>query len=90
MFVMRSPSRWAPGLMRLSLAALLLCGAMVGAAQARIWVGVGIPLFVSSRRRSGRRHITRRRYYYGPPAGYPPPGNTFSYTPGQPSKAWRL
>jgi hypothetical protein len=84
MFVMRSPSRWAPGLMRLSLAALLLCGAMVGAAQARIWVGVGIPLFVPPVVVGPPAYYPPPPYYYGPPAGYPPAGNTFSYTPGQP------
>jgi len=84
MFIMRSPRRWAtelmPSLIRVSLAALLLCGAMAGAAQARIWVGVGIPLFVPPVVVGPPAYYPP--YYYGPPGGYPPSGNTFSYTPG--------
>jgi hypothetical protein len=85
MFLMRSPRLGAPGLMasliRLSLAALLLCGATAGAAQARIWVGVGIPLFVPPVV-VGPPAYYPPPYSYGPPVGYPPSGNTFSYTPG--------
>ena len=84
MVLMRSPRHSAPGLVssliRVSLAALLLCGAMAGVAQARIWVGVGIPLFVPPVVVGPPAYYPP--YYYGPPGGYPPSGNTFSYTPG--------
>jgi hypothetical protein len=84
MFLMRSASRWAPRpmavLMGGSLAALLLCSVLAGAAQARIWVGVGIPLFLPPVV-VGPPAYYPPPYYYGPPAGYPPPGNTFSYSP---------
>ncbi len=68
-----------PSLIRGSLAALLLCGVLTGAAQARIWVGVGIPLFLPPVVVGPPAYYPP--YYYGPPVGYPPPGNTFSYSP---------
>jgi len=84
MFLVRSPRRRAtelmPSVMRVLLVALLLCGVMAGAAQARIWVGVGIPLFVPPVVVGPPAYYPP--YYYGPPGGYPPSGNTFSYTPG--------
>ena len=83
MFLMRSASHWAPrpmaSLIRGSLAALLLCGVLAGAAQARVWVGVGIPLFLPPVVVGPPAYYPP--YYYGPPVGYPPPGNTFSYSP---------
>ena len=84
MFLVRSPRRRTtelmPSVMRVLLVALLLCGVMAGAAQARIWVGVGIPLFVPPVVVGPPAYYPP--YYYGPPGGYPPAGNTFSYTPG--------
>lgn len=85
MLLMRSASHWAPrpmaSLIRVSLAALLLCGALTGAAQARVWVGlgIGIPLFLPPLVFGPPAYYPP--YYYGPPVGYPPPGNTFSYSP---------
>jgi hypothetical protein len=85
MLLARTPGRWAPwialqGLCG-SLAVLLLCGAMAGAAQARVWVGVGIgvPFYVPPVVVGPPAYYPP--YYYGPPAGYPPQGNTFSYAP---------
>ena len=58
---------------------LLLYGLLAGTAQARIWVGVGIPLFLPPVVIGPPAYYPP--YYHGPPAGYPPPGNTFSYSP---------
>ena len=65
-------------LIRGSLAALLLCGAMAGAAQARVFIGIGVPLFFPP------VWVPPPVYYppyYGPPMGYAPSGDTFNYTP---------
>jgi hypothetical protein len=61
-----------------SLATVALCGAMAGEAQARVFIGLGIPLFFPP------VVVAPPAYYppyYGPPAVYAPPGNNFSYTP---------
>jgi hypothetical protein len=89
MFLTRSPRHWAHciwgqglrvPLMMGSLAALLLCGALTGAAQARVWVGVGVgPLFFPPFVVGPPAYYPPP--YYGPPIGYPPQGDTFSYTP---------
>jgi len=88
MLLTRSPRHWASriwgqglraSLLRGSLAAVLLCGALAGAAQARIWVGVGIPLFVPPVVVGPPAYYPP--YYYAPPVGYPPAGSTFTYTP---------
>jgi hypothetical protein len=78
MFLMRSP-RLRTSLIRGSLAVLALCGVMAGAAQARIFIGFGGPVFFPP-------YVVAPPYYYAPyyapPAVYAPPGNTFNYTPG--------
>ena len=65
-----------------SLALLALCGLMTNAAQARIFIGVGVPLFYPP--------VVPAPYYYppyytppyyGPPPGYAPPDGSFSYSP---------
>jgi hypothetical protein len=77
MLLMRS-SKLRASLIRGSLAVLLLCGAMAGAAQARIFIGIGVPLFFPP------VWVPPPVYYppyYGPPMVYAPPGDTFNYTP---------
>jgi hypothetical protein len=77
MFVMRFP-RIRTSVVCGVLAMLVLCGVMSGAAQARIFIGVGVPLFFPP------VYVPPPAYYppyYGPPAAYAPPGNTFSYSP---------
>jgi hypothetical protein len=72
MFLMRSTR--LPGL----LAVLALCGSMAGEAQARIFIGFGIPFFYPP------VVVAPPVYYppyYGPPPGYPSPDSTFSYNP---------
>jgi len=75
MFRMRST------LVRGSLAVLALCAGLAGQAHARIFVGVGVPLFV------GPPLIVPPPVYYppyyAPPMGYGQGGSTFSYTPPQ-------
>ena len=72
MFSMRS---WV---LRGMLAAVTLTGAMAGEAHARIFIGVGIPLFVPPIYAAPYYYPP---YYYAPPSVYAPPGNTFNYTP---------
>jgi len=70
-----------PALLSGSLAMLALCGVMAGQAQARVFIGIGVPLFFPP------VVVPPPAYYppyYGPPVVYAPPGNNFSYTPGQP------
>jgi hypothetical protein len=75
-------SRWdRSSMVRGALAVLVLCGLMaaqIERAQARIFIGLGIPLFVPP-------VVVPPPYYYppyyAPPQAYVPPGNTFSYTP---------
>ena len=55
------------------IAALALCGAIATPAQARIFIGVGVPLFFPP-------FVAPPPAYY-PPSYYPPSGNEFSYTP---------
>jgi hypothetical protein len=77
MFLMRFPTIRA-FVLRGSLAALALCGVMAGEAQARIFIGVGVPLFFPP------FVVPPPVYYppyYGPPMVYAPPGNSFSYVP---------
>ncbi len=81
MFLMRSP-RLRTSLIHCSLAVLALCGVMAGAAQARVFIGFGGPVFFPP-------FVVAPPYYaapsyppyYAPPAVYAPPGDTFSYTP---------
>jgi hypothetical protein len=93
MFVMRSLCSWAivgrTSAVRGILAALLLCGMMAGMAsqaQARIFIGLGLPLFVPPVVVPGPYYYPPYYAYPPPPAyyappGYAPPGNSFSYTP---------
>jgi hypothetical protein len=70
-----------PAMLSGSLAMLALCGVMAGEAQARVFIGLGVPLFFPP------VVVPPPVYYppyYGPPVVYAPPGNNFSYTPGQP------
>jgi hypothetical protein len=74
------PRAW---LIRGSLAALALCGVMAGEAQARIFIGLGVPLFFPP------VVVAPPAYYppyYPPPVVYAPPGGGPSYAPpaGQP------
>jgi hypothetical protein len=72
MFVMRS------SVVRGALAVLALSGMMATQAQARIFIGLGLPLFLPP-------VVVPAPYYYppyyGPPAVYAPPGNSFNYAP---------
>jgi hypothetical protein len=66
-------------LIRGSFAVLALCGMMSGPAQARIFIGLGVPLFFPP------LFVPPPVYYppyYGPPqGGYAPSDDTFNYTP---------
>src|SRR5882724_8050329 len=73
-----------PSVIRVALAALALCALMAGAAQARIFVGVGVPLFFPPFFAPPPVYYPPAYYpppYYPPPQVYAPPGNSFSYTP---------
>ena len=66
----------------LAFAALAVLGVTASPAPARVWVGVGGPVFV------GPPLVVPGPYFYGPPPSYngpppygPPPGSTFSYPP---------
>jgi hypothetical protein len=74
-------SRFRASLVLGSLTLVLLCGSMVGTAQARVWVGFGfgVPLYVPPVVVGPPAYYPP--YYYPPPAGYPPPNNEFSYSP---------
>jgi hypothetical protein len=77
MFLTGSP-KFRTALVSGSLAVMALCGVMAGEAQARIFIGVGVPLYFPG------FVVPPPAYYppyYPPPMGYPSPGNTFSYTP---------
>jgi hypothetical protein len=83
MFVMRS-SRSRASAIRAALAVLVLCGMMAGQAQARVFIGVGVPLFFPPFVAPPPVYYPPAYYpppYYGPPAGYAPPGSEFSYSP---------
>lgn len=72
MFMIRS------SVIRGSLAVLALCGMMGTAAQARIFIGLGVPLYYPP-------VVVPQPYYYppyyAPPQAYAPPPNSFNYTP---------
>jgi XYPPX repeat (two copies) len=68
---------------RLVLAALAALSIGATRAEARVWVGVGVPLYYGP-----PVYVPPPVYYpppviYAPPPGYygPPPGSTFNYTP---------
>jgi hypothetical protein len=69
--------------MRAAFGLLALCGlvAMANPAQARIFIGLGIPFYAPPVVIPGPYYYPP--YYYGPPAVYAPQGNNFSYTPPQ-------
>src|SRR5580658_4715830 len=69
--------------LRAAFALLALCGvvAMANPAQARIFIGVGVPFYAPPVVIPGPYYYPQ--YYYGPPAYYAPQGNNFSYTPPQ-------
>jgi hypothetical protein len=79
-------SVWNRGsVMRATFGILALCGvmAMANPAQARIFIGVGVPFYAPSVVIPGPYYYAPAPYYYGPPAVYAPQGNSFSYTPPQ-------
>ena len=59
---------------RIFLAAAVLCGTLGWPALARVYIGLGVPLFFPP------PVVVAPPAYYPPPA-YPAPGSTFSYTP---------
>jgi hypothetical protein len=78
------PSVWNRGsVMRATFGILALCGAVAMAtpAQARIFIGFGVPFYAPPVVIPGPYYYPQ--YYYGPPAVYAPPGNNFSYAPPQ-------
>ena len=68
---------------RVMLAALILCTAMAAQAQARVFIGFGVPLFLPP------VVIGPPAWYGPPPRYYEPPGATFSYIP-QPARPQSL
>jgi hypothetical protein len=64
---------------RLMTFALILSAAMAGQAQARIFVGLGVPLFFPPFVAPPPAYYPPP--YYGPPTVYAPPDNSFSYVP---------
>jgi hypothetical protein len=87
MFLVRSVSNrlawsWASAT-RAAFVLLALCGivALASPAQARIFIGVGVPFYAPPVVIPGPYYYPP--YYYGPPAVYAPQGNNFSYTPPQ-------
>ena len=85
MFLMRSP-RLRASLVRGSFVILALCGLMSGPAQARIFIGLGIPLFFPPVVVGPPAYYPP--YYGPPPVVYAPPANNFSYTPAGPQTAY--
>jgi len=84
MFLMRSAWNRMTRNRRLAAFVLLaLCGALAAAnpAQARIFIGLGVPFYGPPVVIPGPYYYPP--YYYGPPAVYGPQGNNFSYTPPQ-------
>jgi hypothetical protein len=66
-----------------ALAVLAVCGLTASQAQARVFIGVGVPLFFPPY--VAPPPVYYPPYYppayYGPPAAYAPPDGSFSYTP---------
>ncbi len=80
MILMRSPG-FRASMIRGSLALVALCGIMAGHAQARIFVGIGVPFFFPPVVVAPPVYYPPYYPSYPPPAAYAPPATGFSYTP---------
>jgi hypothetical protein len=84
MFVMRSLWTRVPAL-GVVLAALALSAAMASQAQARVFIGIGVPLFYPPYVAPPPAYYPPSAYYppyyYGSPGVYVPPDSGFSYAP---------
>jgi hypothetical protein len=82
MFLTRSPGLRTSAISG-ALALLVLCGLMASQAQARVFIGVGVPLFFPPFVAAPPAYYPPYYAppYYAPPAVYAPPDSNFSYAP---------